>query len=538
VSGADRIDRALERARTRHMERGTLPAPEPDLAAIRARIDRPAPTVRRWPRVAIAAVGALAAGIAIAFALRALRPDAERAQPDAARDPIAVPTPEPRQPSVTVPTAVPELLTPTASIAEPVAAALRAVAARAPSDADDPLAARAQALDEALAEQRAARWPIARWVARALSDATLTANERELACDYLALRGDRAQALELPPGHRMLAAALAPQDVRALLADRGTSAFALAGLERAGCARATGIVRRVLETLPESDLDETARGALLARLAACGEPGAGALLELSLSSAVRHDALLAALRAAPAAPAVVARLARAPRTPAVEPRLLLQCAADLRVDAAIPFAERAAGDPLLTAAALHCLATQATPEALIALLRVAERGVDIDPAPSLVRALRVDPELGRRALEAPAFPRASARTLLALCDRAGDGAAAPCALALAGDARLDASERERAAELAIELGDATLVPRLRALFDASGQSPRLRATCLVGAARLSDATVALEWLAALPASRRERIANWLTGARALAQPITTVSRIERELTAPPTSVSL
>ncbi|TAJ22088.1 MAG: hypothetical protein EPO68_03805 [Planctomycetota bacterium] len=525
----ERFERALERARARHVELphaepgAATPPPAPDLAAIRARIDRPAPPARRWSRVAIAAAGALAAGVAIAFALRALRPNEPRAQPIPAgpSEPIATPTPPPA-----------------ASIAEPVANALREVSARAWSEAADPLAARADALDDALAAQRAAGWPIARWVERALSDAALDAPARTLALDYLALRGDRRLAAGLPPGHRLLAAALDAAALRALFADAASTELALAELERAGCARSTQAVRRVLETLPESKLDATARDALLARLARCGEPGATALLELSLSSSVRHDALRAALRTAPEAALVVARLARSPRAAAVEPALLLGCASDLRVDAAAALAERSAADPLLEQPALACLAALATPEALVALLRIDAHGAEVDVAPYLVRALRSDPDLGRRALAAAALPREHVRNLLALCDRAGDGSAAPCALALAADARLDANERVRAVELAIELGDATLAAPLRALYDAPAQPPRLRASCLVGAARLAGAPAALAWLDALPPSRRERIANWLNAERALAQPITTVSRIERELAAPPTSVSL
>ncbi|MBM3978034.1 MAG: hypothetical protein FJ299_13740, partial [Planctomycetes bacterium] len=324
------FERALQRARARHLE-GTAPAAGdgvPDLAAIRTRIERPAPPVRRWPRFAVAA---LAAGALIALVLRVAWP-AKDVQPD---EPVPIAAgPEPAGGSGAPPEHRPAPSANTELVAERVRAALSDVAARAqPADAD-PLLVRIRALDEALGDLRAEGWPIARWVERARDDARLDAAARLLANDYLALRGDRTQVLALPSGHRLIATGLDSDGMRALCNDRDAALAACSELERAGPARAAACLRRVLETLPERRLGPGARDELLSQLARCGAPGARALLELSLSSSVAHEALQVALLASPAAHEVLVQSLADERARAIEPRFHLRCLAARGVSAA------------------------------------------------------------------------------------------------------------------------------------------------------------------------------------------------------------
>ncbi|HEV8111142.1 MAG TPA: zf-HC2 domain-containing protein [Planctomycetota bacterium] len=538
------LDAALARLPGPPVERVDV---ERALAGIRATIDREAvaqPRRRFWLPLSIAAA---AAAVLLFFLLR-------RAPVDERAPPIAASTTRPPAPSPTPP--------PVAEIAEPPEAAIDpARLARARDEVRCLLASAAEALppwgearaasefaaavDEGARDLERSRWPVLRLAEGAIADADPAVARAALR--YVGARADRLSVRTLEAAfarpESRIDAALALCDagdvaldaLASPLRDPATRGFVLARLADRGGDGAARVVETSIRVTAMNAADRTAciREGLDA-LARIGGPAVPAILRLGSEGTLSSDETIDALAATEGAAEVVAGFVTA-RPKGVQDGLVLRALAALQPARALPLLERRALEVReRRREVIECIAWYGSEGGLAALLRLAASGriAEDDLEDAILATLDRDRNAGRAVVED--WARAGRRVELSVFQRFLLGhpvpAAAPALVAFGGTEFLPTADRRWSLLLAGELGIPVDAELLADLFQRLKPSEKdLKAACLLSIRALAGSERVELLVETLPPRNARRVVAVLADADARSRPITTLTRLAREL---------
>ena len=540
LRGCDGCRARYEEARALDAALGRLPEPPVDridldraVAAVNAAIDRadiPVPALPPRRRTAWwipIGVGAIAAAVLLFFFLRT-RPSEEVRAPEIVVEPPPPVVPQPEAPLPSEPLDPARL--------ERARSEIRCLLASAADLLHGPADELAQRIDEGARDLHRTNWPVLRLVEANLADPDpLVARA---AARYLGVRGDRLalRALEGVLGEPWIGvdAALALCDadadgLAAALREPRASALVVARLAERRDERSARLLEDFLR-------DARGRNPLLAvdALARIGPAGVPALLRLGSDGTLSRDEVVDALARTEGAADAVAELVLA-RPRGLSDDLVLTAVAALQPPSALPRLERRCLELReLRPQALAAIARYGGTSGLEILVRLAASGriprAEIESP--ILETLRGDRDAGREVvLEAD---RAGRRAEIAalqriLADSPGaDGA--PALVALGGSRLLPSTDRRWCVLLAGETGLPADVSLLVDLFERVRPSERdVRAACLIAIRSLGGPEGLERFLESLPPRVAERVLALLAAREAKERPVSTVSRLSREL---------
>jgi len=219
----------------------------------------------------------------------------------------------------------------------------------------------------------------------------------------------------------------------------------------------------------------------------------------------------------------------------IDDGLALDAVAALQPPRALPLLERRCLEVReLRPRALDAIACYGGPRGLQVLVRLAASGRIPRPEiePPILATLAVDRDAGRAIVEegTRAGKRVEVAVLQEILALSPGASGAPALVALGGCELLPASDRRWSVLLAGENGLPSDAAEVAALFERVRPSEReVRAACLIAIRSLAGLDGLERFLESLPPRVAERVLALLAAREAKERPVTTVSRLAREL---------